>query len=133
MYMLALKQVQINLSPNSYIELRKLMDTAMRSNFKYVMFTALIANVVLVAINFKQPGSVIFVTAVIALICLVADFVIIIKGNMPINDVINSWSVSNYPNNWADYRNNWLRIFQYRQISAITAFISLLIGAIFGK
>ena len=133
MYILALKQVQINLSPSSYIELRKLMDTAMRSNFKYVMFTALIANVVLVAINFKQPGSVIFVTAVIALICLVADFVIIIKGNMPINDVINSWSVSNYPSNWAEYRNNWLRIFQYREAAAITAFVSLLIGAIFGK
>ena len=133
MYILALKQVQINLSPSSYIELRKLMDTAMRSNFKYVMFTALIANVVLVVINFKQPGSVIFVTAAIALICLVADFVIIIKGNMPLNNVINSWSVSNYPNNWADHRNNWLRIFQYRQIAGITAFVSLLIGAIFGK
>lgn len=133
MYILALKQVQINLSPGSYIELRKLTDSAMRSNFKYVMFIALAANVVLVAINFKHPGSVIFVTAIIALICLVADFVIIIKGNMPINDVINSWSVSNYPNNWAEYRNNWLRIFQYREAAAITAFISLLIGAIFGK
>ena len=133
MYILALKQVQINLSPSSYIELRKLTDTAMRSNFNYVMFIALAANVVLVAVNFKQPGSIVFATAALALICLVADFVIIIKGNMPINDVINSWSVSNYPNNWADYRNNWLRIFQYRQISAITAFISLLIGAIFGK
>ena len=133
MYILALKQVQINLSPSSYIELRKLTDTAMRSNFKYVMFIALAANVVLIAVNFKQPSSIMFVTAAIALICLLVDFVIIIKGNMPINDVINGWSVSNYPSNWADYRNNWLRIFQYREAAAITAFVSLLIGAIFGK
>lgn len=132
MYMLALKNTQLNLEARPYTELRKLIDTSMRNNFKYVVYAALLANVVWVILNDKNPGSLLFITAAIALIALIADTLLTVKGSLPINDIINTWSTDSYPANWADYRAKWFNIFQYRQIANITGFVSLLIGAVFG-
>ena len=133
MYILSLKQVQLNLGANAYTEIRKLTDIIMRASFKYVIYAALLANVMLVIATAKTPGSLVFITATIALVALVAEILLTLKGNLPINDVINNWSADNYPANWAAYREKWFTIFQYRQIASITGFVSLLIGAIFGR
>ena len=132
MYILALKRVQLNLEANAYIELRKRIDTSMRANFTYVVYAALATNLLWVLANIKNPGSLLFVTAAIAFVALVVDTLLTLKGNMPINAVINTWSADSYPENWADYRSKWLNLFQYRQIATIIGFVSLLIGAVFG-
>ncbi len=133
MYILSLKYVQVNLEVKAYTEVRKLIDISMRANFKYVIYTALLANLLLVILNFKNPSSLIFITATIALIALIADIILTLKGNLPINDIINTWSADNYPKNWVDFRTKWLQIFQYRQIANLIGFLSLLVGAVFGS
>jgi uncharacterized membrane protein len=130
--MLSLKQVQLNLGANSYIEIRKLIDISMRPSFKYVIYTALVANVLLVILSVKTPNSLVFITATIALVALVTEIMLTLKGNLPINDIINTWSIDTIPANWTAIREKWFTIFQYRQIASITGFISLLIGAVFG-
>jgi hypothetical protein len=132
MYILSLKQVQLNLGANAYTEIRKLTDTSMRASFKYVIYTALLANVLLVIVTAKAPASLVFISATIALVALVAEILLTLKGNLPINDVINTWSADNVPANWSALREKWFTIFQYRQIAGITGFVSLLIGAVFG-
>ena len=132
MYILALKDVQLSLEASPYTELRKLIDTSMRNNFKYVIYAALLASLVWVVVTGKNPGSLLFITAVIALIALIADTLLTVKGSLPVNDIINTWSADNYPANWSDYRTKWFTIFQYRQVANITGFVSLLIGAVFG-
>ena len=132
MYMLSLKQVQLNLGSTSYTEVRKLIDISMRASFKYVIYAAVLANVLLVLLAAKTPSSLVFITATIALLALVAEIVLTLKGNLPINDVINTWSADTIPANWTAFREKWFTIFQYRQIASITGFISLLIGAVFG-
>jgi hypothetical protein len=131
MYILALKDVQLNLQAGPYAELRKLIDTSMRGNFKYVIYAALLFSLLLVVMNIKNPGSLVFITAVIAFVALVIDTLLTVKGNLPINDIINTWTADNYPANWADYRTKWLRIFEYRQIANITGFVSLLVAVVF--
>lgn len=133
MYILALKEVQHNIEATTYIELRKLIDFSMRSNFKYVVYAALLTNLLLVVSTIKQPGSLVFITSAIAFIALIIDTFLTVKGNLPINDIINSWTHDNYPTNWSEYRAKWFDIFQYRQIANITGFLSLLIGAVFGS
>ncbi len=133
MYSRALKDVQMNLQAGSYTEIRKLIDTAMRSNFKYVIYAALLANLLLVISTIKSPGSIVFITALVAFIALAADILLTLKGNLPVNDIINTWAPDNIPANWAEYRTKWFNIFQYRQIANITGFVSLLIGAVFGS
>lgn len=132
MYILSLKQVQLNLNASSYTEIRKLIDISMRASFKYVIYAALLANVLLVITTLKTPTSLVFITATIALLALVAEIVLTLKGNLPINDIINTWSADTIPSNWTELRNKWFTIFQYRQIASITGFVSLVIGAVFG-
>lgn len=132
MYMLALKEVQFSLEANPYVELRKLIDTSMRSNFKYVIYAALLGNLLLLVSTAKNPGSLLFVVALIAFVALVVDTLLTVKGNLPINDIINTWEPGSAPTNWADYRAKWFAIFQYRQVANIIGFVSLLIGAVFG-
>ena len=132
MYILALKNVQLTLEANPYTELRKLMDSNMRSNFKYVIYVALLANLLLLILNIKNPGSLLFITSTIAFVALIAEVLLAVKGNIPINNIINTWTSDNYPTNWTDYRTKWLNVFQYRQIANLAGFVSLLIGAVFG-
>jgi hypothetical protein len=132
MYILSLKQVQLNLDANTYTEIRKLIDTSMRASFKYVIYAALLANVLLVIVTAKTPAGLVFITSTIALVALVAEILLTLKGNLPINDVINTWPAENIPANWESFRQKWFTIFQYRQIASITGFVSLVIGAVFG-
>ncbi len=131
MYILSLKHTQLNLNADSYTTVRKLIDASMRNNFKYVIYTALLTNIVLVTLHAKQPGSLGFITSAISLVALIADIFLTVKGNLPINDTINSWSAGNIPANWAHYRTKWFYIFQFRQWANISGFISLLIGIVF--
>lgn len=131
MYMLTLKYAQLNLDASAYTELRKLIDAGMSSTFRYVVYAALFSNLALVISTIRNPGSLLFLTATIALVALITDTAIAVKCNIPINEAINSWTLNTFPPNWAEYRTKWLQIFQYRQIANITGFVSLLIGAVF--
>ncbi len=132
MYIVALKNVQYSMQAENYIELRKLLDTNFRANYKYAVYAALILNLLLVIITCKNPGSLLFITTAIAFVALVADVLLMMKGNMPINNFINTWTTDYYPPDWAIYRAKWLRIFFYREIVTITGFISLVVGTVFG-
>lgn len=124
--------MQLKLDRNSYTEIRKLIDSSMRASFKYVIYVALLANVLLVIATAKTPCSLVFWGAIIALFALVAEILFTLKGNLPINNVINTWSADSTPANWATFGGKWFTIFQYRQIASITGFISLVIASIFG-
>lgn len=132
MYMLTLDTVQRKLDVAAYISFRQLIDAAMMARLKYVMYTALAANIVLVILLIKTPNSLTFGTALFSCIMLVADMLIALKGNLPINAVINSWSTDNYPSNWVEYRERWLKFFRYRQIVVIAGFSCLVTGVVFG-
>ena len=133
MYILALKNVQLKLDANAYTQLRKLIDASMRSHFKYVIYTALLGNLLLLVLTVSSPESILFVTAALAFIALVIDTLLTVKGNLPINDIINTWSEDNFPANWADYRAKWFAVFQYRQMANIIGFVCLVIGVVFGS
>ena len=131
MYIIALKNVQHKMAAASYIELRKLMDAAFRVKYKFAVYAALLSNLVLLVMISKTYWSIFFVTSCLAFFALIIDTVLSVKGNVPINKEINTWTTNTYPADWADYRTEWLQIFQYRQIVTITGFIILLIGAMF--
>ena len=73
-----------------------------------------------------------FTCSVIALVALVIDIAIAMKGNIPLNKTINSWTPAQYPNNWEQVRANWFSLYHVRQAINIVGFISLLAGLVFG-
>lgn len=133
MYLISLKTVQLQLGAGPYTQLRKLIDAGMRANFKYVVYSALAATLLLAVLAVRDPGRLLFITSAFAFLALVLDVAIMTRGNLPINDVINGWTAETIPADWADYRDRWLRLFGYRQIASIAGFVSLLTGAVFGS
>jgi hypothetical protein len=132
MYIIALKNVQTDMGGGSYVQLKKLLDINFRANYQYAVYAALVTSLILVLINIKSLGSLLFITASVSFIALLIDLLLMLKGNIPINNLINGWTPVHYPDNWAEYRTKWLQIFFYREIATITGFISLVVGAVFG-
>jgi hypothetical protein len=132
MYIIALRNVSRGLTPNAYLEFRQLIDTGFRKKFVYIVYGALTANLLLVIATLSNPGSMLFTAAVFSFGALLVDTSITIKGNLPINDHINTWTANTLPANWADVRDQWLSFYQYRQIANISGFLCLLIGTVFG-
>ena len=130
-YIIALHNTQKNLDARSYIILRKLLDKNFRAKFKYVFYLTLISNTLLFILTIHEPTSLLFTGSLIGLIGFVADTAFMLRGNMPINNYINSWSPENYPADWEIHRTKWLRIFTRRQVANIIGFTSLLIAAVF--
>lgn len=133
MYILALRGVSLRLDSSTYIELRKQIDRSMRATFKYAMYSGLLLNLVLVVATARNPVGVLFISSAVAFIALIIDTMITLKGNIPMNNVINNWTPGSHPANWSDFRERWLTFFRYRQIANITGFISLVAGAVFAS
>jgi hypothetical protein len=131
MYILSLRKAQLGLSGSAYTELRQLLDANMRARFKWPTYIALLANLALIIVNLQGPSNLLFGTVVIAFTGLIIDVALTLKRSIPLNEIINKWSATNYPDNWKEIRQQWLEVFQKRQIVNIIGFVSLLIGVIF--
>ena len=131
MYIIALRNVQESMGAASYIELRKLLDRNFLKKFKPVVYSALILGLALVVVSLFQASALLIAGSSIAFAGLVIDVVLILKGDMPINRIINSWTLETFPKNWVDYRSKWLYWFSWRQVANISGFIALLITAVF--
>jgi hypothetical protein len=121
------------MQPASYIELRQLLDKNFQVKFRIVFYISLLTCSVLTILSSMNLTGLLFITSATALAGLVVEIVLALKGNGPINRVINTWTAENYPVDWKEYRSKWLSIFTGRQIVNIIGFLSLLVGAVFGS
>ncbi len=130
-YIISLKDVQLNMNVREYISFRKSTDKNFRAKFAYVVYGALISNLLLVIVTVVYSEYKLLLLAAVSFIALVIDTYITLKGNMPINNAINTWNIENYPTDWETYRAKWLHYFSYRQIANLTGFVCLVFGIIF--
>lgn len=131
-YILALTNATKKMQATAYIETRKLIDAELQSRLSLVYYAALGASVLLTSFSVVNPNGVLFISSVIALIALVIDVAVALKGNIPLNKTINRWSVTQYPDNWKQVRSKWFSVYHVRQVVNIAGFVSLLAGLVFG-
>lgn len=131
-YLLAMSNVTKSMQPATYIESRQLLDKNLQYNLRTVYYLTLASSFLLVAFCVTNPSGLLFICSIIALLSLVADVVLTLKGNVPLNKVINTWTAADYPSDWKKYRSKWLSIYSLRQTANIIGFVSLLSGLIFG-
>ncbi len=131
-YILAMSNVLKNMQSATYIESRKLLDKNLRASLPVVYYLSLIASIALVTFCIINPSGILFFCSIVALAALVTDLLLTIKGNRPINNTINTWSVSDYPANWKEYRSKWFMVYTMCQVANIIGFVSLLAGLVFG-
>lgn len=131
-YILAMSSTLKKMQAGTYIETRNLLTRTLQAPLQVVYYTALAASLLLTSFCVVNPHGWLFITSVIALVTLVADVVLATRGSVPLNNYINSWTSSNYPEDWQQYRSKWFNVYHIRQGLNITGFISLLAGLVFG-
>ena len=130
-YIISLTDVQQKMNVNEYIDFRKLTDKNFRLKFAKVVYATLVSSIALVVITIIHFNLLLLVCAVIALLAFFIDIMIMLKGNLPINDIIDRWTAESYPANWNEYREKWFDFFRLRQIVNLAGFVSLLLGVVF--
>jgi uncharacterized membrane protein len=131
-YILAMSSTLKKMQAGTYIETRNLLTQNLQAPLQVVYYTTLGASLLLTSFSVVNPAGWLFITSVIALVALLADVLLAVKGNIPLNKFINSWTTDNYPENWKQYRSKWFNLYHIRQALNITGFVSLLAGLIFG-
>ena len=131
-YILAMAGTMKRMQAETYIETRNLLTPKLETPLQIVYYTALSASVLLTAFCVVNPNGLLFITSAIAFVALLTDALLAVKGNIPLNKFINSWTSGNYPQNWKQYRAQWFTLYHIRQALNITGFVSLLGGLIFG-
>ena len=131
-YILALSNATKKMGPSAYIETRKLIDEELQTKLSLVYYMALAFSILLTAFSVVNPNGILFTSSVIALVALVIDIAIALKGNIPLNRTINTWSANRYPDNWQQVRSKWFSLYHVRQVVNIAGFVCLLGGLVFG-
>lgn len=131
-YILAMSGATKKMQVASYIETRKLIDKELRQSLYLVYYLALAASIILTAFSVVNPHGVLFICSIVSLLSLVADILISLKGNIPLNNIINRWTITDYPDNWQQYREKWFTLYHIRQAVNMIGFFSLLAGIVFG-
>jgi uncharacterized membrane protein len=117
-----------NVSASTFIEQRKAIDIVIGPYLKVLYpLTAVICLAVLVLLR-QQVGSFLFMLSTIAFVLIVLDLIIAIKGNIPLNQQMQSWSLTAPPDNWAAVRDQWMSFMHWRQACSITALLCALLG-----
>jgi hypothetical protein len=128
-YALFLSRAQRALSAAAYIELRQCINRVMNRRLPAVYATAFATSLVSLLLAIRLSSWSVLITAALALLCLVLDVILMLRASLPINGILDRWSTTNHPENWADYRERWFAVFAYRQAVLLIGFLGLLLGA----
>jgi uncharacterized membrane protein len=131
-YVLAMSDATKKMQAPAYIETRQLIDGELQHSGYLMYYITLAACLALTAFSVVNSSGLLFISAVIALIALVVDMAVAVKGNIPLNKAIRRWTTTNYPNNWQQYRSRWFCFYHIRQGVNIVGFVTLLGGLVFG-
>ena len=130
-YILAMSGIMKKMPAEAYIETRNLLTEKLQAPLQLVYYATLGSTILLTAFCVVNPSGWMFICSVIALVALIADILLALKGNIPLNTYISSWTTSDYPADWKQYRSKWFTLYHVRQALNITGFVSLLVGWVF--
>jgi hypothetical protein len=115
-YLVILSDAMKIIPLSHFLEQRKAVDSLMVKRFKVIYVSCLLLNIVVVILAAGQPLSACFISAVIALVCVIVDTSISQKGNTPLNQLVNSYVPEDNSTDWELVRVKWLRLIRYRGI-----------------
>lgn len=115
-----------DISGITFIELHRPLDLAIRKAGPYVFIFISVLFGLLATLFFVEGSKRKGWLAVCAYIFLLADTLIALQGNRPLNDLFLTWTPTTIPEHWASLRDEWLRYHLYRDI-----FLFLMFSALF--
>lgn len=120
----ALKAIGID----NFVEQRKIVDPLVQQRHAPVYYACLLLSVLVVILLAKNWRSPLFISGLIALLCLVVDVMLATKESIPINSVINNTPTGTPGIDWEGLRTQWLYLIRLRGAISMAGFVSLLAG-----
>lgn len=130
-YAVFLGRVQQTLSPPAYVELRQRINPTMAARVPTIYVGTLLTLLSMIGLALREGASLTLATSVIALVCLLIDVLFMVRKNLPINRIVDQWSTTDIPADWARHRDAWFAAFGSRAIALFIGFLSALVGAVF--
>lgn len=129
-YLVSLGRASGGLSGPAYAELRQRINAVMNRRL-VPLYGATLASALLLAWAALARGERgLAAAAALASAGLVADAVLAVRRNVPINAEMDHWSPSDPPADWATWRARWAAAFATRQIVLSLAWAILLAGVV---
>lgn len=127
-YLLFLSRAQQALSAPAFIELRQRINPVMNRRLPAIYLSTLAAAIWLLTLSWGSGHRSLAAAASVAILCLVLDLVLTVRGNLPINQAMDRWSTSDFPADWQAQRTRWFAAFRRRQVVLILGYLTLLVG-----
>lgn len=127
-YVMALGDASDALTAPAYVELRHAINRAMNARVPRLYVATAVSGIALVLVATRLSAYVLATCAAVAVLGLVVDLLIALRTNIPINRLIETWTRTSYPDDWATHRATWTRAFTVRQALLTFAYATLLVG-----
>ncbi|HSJ96447.1 MAG TPA: hypothetical protein VLC53_05215 [Myxococcota bacterium] len=129
-YWVALGRVSRLLSAPAYIELRQRINAVMNRRLPLLYGAALVSALVLLGLAIARGERLVAVATGVAIAGLAADTVLAVRRNVPLNGLMDRWTASDPPEDWAAHRTRWAQGFAWRQAVLSITYAVLLAGVL---
>lgn len=129
-YFVALGRVSGALSGPAYIELRQRINAVMNVRLVPLYGATLVSALLLAWAAFARDERGLGAAALIAAAGLVADAILAVRRNVPINTLMDGWAPTDGPADWETHRAHWTAAFATRQLVLAVAYAALLVGVV---
>jgi hypothetical protein len=129
-FLVALGRASDALSGPAYVELRQRVNAVMNVRLLPLYGATAASTALLAWLAFARAERGLGAAAVAALAGLVADAILAVRRNVPINARMDAWSPAAPPADWADHRARWREAFAVRQAVLSISYAILLAGAV---
>lgn len=126
-YILAGAEGLRNISVQAFAEQRKAIDIAIAGRIKVLYYSALLLGIINLVILGRASFSSTFMLTLLATLFTLADILMAIKFNVPINNAFASYPEGSI-GDWKTLQFDWLKYIVIRGVLAIMAMISLLVS-----
>jgi len=131
-YLLAAARAFKTLSINSFAEQRKAIDNVIVKPLQVLYYTALGANAAMLILQGGSVSSFVFAGTLASALLVLADVLIALKCNVPINRQFASYPAGTGIVNWAALQAAWLKYIVIRGVLSSLALAILLLVTIAG-
>lgn len=127
-FLFALGRVSLGLSGPAYAALRQQINAVITPRIMRLYPTTALIALALAGLGLLEGRGRLALGALVSAACLVVDLVLAVKGNVPLNTIMNGWRPDALPEDWPIVRARWHDVFTVRQVVLSVGFVALVVG-----
>lgn len=118
---LALNPALRAVDPTAYLAVKQSMDRRFPALMRPLSLAGVVALLVLTVLAAVDGHAGVAVPAGVGLVCAVLAVVAVLRGDLPINERMATWTADALPADWRDWRRRWERFFLVRTLAMLGA------------